>query len=38
MVILLPAYINADGLLPFLSLIGQAVETNEIALDFAALR
>ena len=38
MVIPLPVYINADGLLPFLSMIGQPKITKEIALDFTALR
>jgi hypothetical protein len=38
MVIPLPTYINADGLLPFLSMIGQPDITKEIVLDFSALR
>ncbi len=38
MEILLPAQINADGLLPFLSLIGQPAGSDEIVLDLSALR
>lgn len=34
----LPANINADGLLPFLSMIGVNVDTREIVLDFSGLR
>jgi hypothetical protein len=38
MVIPLPKYVNADGLLPFLSMIGQPDIAKEVVLDFTALR
>lgn len=38
MVIPLPTHINADGLLPFLSLLSQPGKTGAIMLDFSALR